>query len=425
MNKKFFTLWCAQNISLLGTNMSGFALGLYVYEATQSVMLYSLFPFFTIMPQILLAPLLGVFVDRWNRKKAMIIGHLGAGICTVLLILLFFSNHFNTTPILCLIACSSIFNGFTHPAFTAATTQVVPKEHLSRVSGMLQFGFALSIIVSPAVAGILMVKSDLRTIFLIDAITFTIAILLIKTIKLPHLKLKKNTQDAFKNYLADLKTGLKYMKHQPVLYYTLILLAIANFNVGIIQVLITPLVMGVADSDMVGIIWSVSGTGILVGSLILLFFKKINHRTKKVVFLCLLQGLVFLFVCLDTSLAVLAIGAFLFMLFFGLIGGINTVIWQENIPEELQGRVFSIQMLILGSTILLGYLLSGPLIDNVFNPFMEKDLWISNQLNSIMGGSKTPGIAALLMLLGLLTIGTVSGMYLWLRTKTEKVILVR
>ncbi len=167
LNRKFLTLWLAQYISLLGTNMSGFALGLHIYEQTQSVILYSLFPFFTIMPQILLAPLLGVFVDKWNRKRAMLLGHAGAGLCTILLmILLFLSNHFSIVPILCLIACSSLFNGFTYPAFMAATTQVVSKEKLSRVSGMMQLGFALSIIGAPAFAGLLLAKSGLKTMIL-------------------------------------------------------------------------------------------------------------------------------------------------------------------------------------------------------------------------------------------------------------------
>lgn len=415
VGRKFWALWVAQIISLLGSHMSSFALGISFFKETQSIFIYSLFPLFTILPEVLLAPILGVFVDRWNRKKAMIIGHLGAGICMLLVILSVYIGNSNIYIILPLIAISSVFNGFMFPAFIATTSQIVSKNELSKASAILQFGFALVFIISPALAGSLLSSLGINFIFLIDVVSFSLAIIIVLRIKIDPIKSDEKERSSFKSFKNELKESISYIKKEPLLVFTLIIIAIANFNTGIINVLITPLVLGVSDSSVLGIVLSIAGLGFLIGSIVLMIIGDIKGRVTVLLMLGVIQGIVFLLVCFSTSLILVEVGAFVFMICMGLIGGLNMVIWQQKVPQEMQGRVFSIRTLVLGTMMLFGFLSSGQLTENVFLPLINRKSFFNPFFADLIGKSPYPEIEALLLVLGLGTIISLISIYIIMR----------
>ncbi len=404
LGKKFLTLWVAQFISLLGTHMCAFALGLKIFEQTHSVFIYSFFPLLAILPEIILAPILGVFIDRWNRKKAMIIGHSGAGLCIILIMFQIFAGNYNLYVIFPLIAISSIFNGLIFPAFVATTSQIVPESKLSIASAMLQFMFALVFIVGPSLAGSLLIYLGLKFIFIIDVISFLLAIMIITATKIEHItngEIKKNSLIALKNEMVE---SIIYIKKEPILIFALLISGVANFNVGIINVLITPLVLGLANSSTLGIIFSIAGLGLLLGSFALMIYSEIKARLKFLLILGILQGVVFLLVFFNASLIILGMGTFLFMACAGLIGGLDMAIWQLKVPRAMQGRVFSFRTLVLGSMMLMGFLLSGFLTENVLLPLIKQRTVITNLICRLIGNSPYPEIEVLLFTLGIGTI---------------------
>src|SRR5512137_2635348 len=81
--RTFFTIWSGQLVSLIGSQLTGFALGVWVYDQTRSVSLLALVQVAQQAPYILLSPIAGVFADRWNRRTAMIVSDLGAGLAVL------------------------------------------------------------------------------------------------------------------------------------------------------------------------------------------------------------------------------------------------------------------------------------------------------------------------------------------------------
>lgn len=414
LSNKFILLWLGHVTSLLGTHMSGFALGLFIYQKTQSITIYSLFPLFTLLPEICLAPLLGVFIDRWNRKRAMILGHAGAGICSLIIIVLIVNNIVAVNFILILVAISSIFNGFLYPSFIAASSQLVPKDQLTTANAMNQFGLAIVMIASPAIAGVILTQLGLGFVLLMDVITFFIAIIILLTLRLPSINPKKKTLKITLGFIQELSIGYKYICKDIYLLLTLFILAIVNFNSGIINVLIAPLILNMADNSTLGIIMSIAGLGILTGSMAMVIFRK-NYTLGLILFFALMQGVVFLMVLVELSVLILGIGAFIFMFSAGIVGGLIMTMWQKKVPHGIQGRVFSSQTFVAGGMLLLGFLLSGPLIDQFFSPLMKKESWLLKRILDIIGPSQMPGIEALLLVLGIITIISVMGIYLILR----------
>lgn len=84
----FLLVWFGQLISLIGSGLTSFALGVWVYKRTGSVTQFSLILLFALLRSILISPVAGALVDRWNRRKCMIVSDLGAGITTVAIALL-------------------------------------------------------------------------------------------------------------------------------------------------------------------------------------------------------------------------------------------------------------------------------------------------------------------------------------------------
>lgn len=379
-----------------------------------------MFPLLTLLPEILLAPILGVFVDRWNRKRTMIIGHAGAGICILIVMFHVLYSNFNIYFVLSCVALSSVFNGFIFPAFAATTSQIVPRNELPKSSALVQFGFALVFIFGPGIAGFLLLSMGLYFIFIVDVISFLLAIFIIFRLNIEYKKVAKKNENGIKAIKNEIIDGINYIKKTPLLVITLVIIAISNFNSGIINVLITPLVLGIANSSVLGIVFSISGLGLLLGSILLFVLGNINNRIEILFLLGIAQGTVFLLVFFNASIVLISIGAFSFMFCMGLIGGINTTIWQQWVPNDLQGRVFSFRSLVLGGMISLGFLSSGPLTEKVFLPLVRKKNAIIGLLENMMGKNPHPEIEILLLILGIGTIMSLSMLYIYYKLNYNK-----
>ena len=166
--RTFSIIWLGQCVSIIGSGLTRFALGLWVYQHTGSVTNFALIALSSILPHLLLSPLAGALVDRWDRRKAMIFSDIGAGLSTLLIAMFFFVNRLEVWHIYLATALSSACGTFQWPAYTAAISLLVPKKNLGRANGMVQFGQAASEILTPILAGVLLVTIRLSGIILID-----------------------------------------------------------------------------------------------------------------------------------------------------------------------------------------------------------------------------------------------------------------
>src|SRR6476661_5342709 len=265
----FMLIWLGQLISLIGSGLTGFALGVWVYQRTGSVTQFALISLSTTLPFIAISPLAGVLVDRWNRRWLMILSDFGAALSTLAIALLLTTGRLETWHIYLATAVSSTFSAFQWPAYTATTTLLVPKQHLGRASGMTQMGQALAQLISPVLAGILLGIIQLQGIILLDFATFLFALVSLLLVRFPNAKTTPAREAGKGSLLHSAAYGWTYITARPGLLGLLIFFSASNFLVGVVEVLTTPLVLSFASPAVLGTILSIGGTGMLVGSLVI------------------------------------------------------------------------------------------------------------------------------------------------------------
>jgi len=153
--RKFLTISVGQLVSLIGSQLTGFAMGVWVYDQTRSVLLLAVTQIAIQAPFVILSPLAGVLADRWNRRTAMIVSDSGAGLAVLTAAGLYLSNNLQPWMVIPINFWMAAYNTLMWPAYTASVTLLVPKQQYGRANGLIQLGEAVPQIAGPALAGAL------------------------------------------------------------------------------------------------------------------------------------------------------------------------------------------------------------------------------------------------------------------------------
>jgi MFS family permease len=409
----FFLIWFGQLISLLGSGLTGFALGVWVYQRTGSATALTLIAFFGMLPMIIFSPLAGALVDRWDRRWALILSETGAALTPLVLILLVAMGYFAVWPIYVIVAISGCFRAFQFPAFSAATTQLVPKEQFGRASGLTQLAQGLAQLLSPVLAGVLLLGLGVGGIYLIDLITFAFSIATLLIVRIPRPEATSAGAEGRGSLWHEMTYGWRYLLARPGLLALLLFFASSNFLMAIVVVLATPLLLSFTTPIVLGTVLSVAGSGILVGSVLMSIWGGPKHRIYGVLGSILLSGVAIIVAGLAPSAVLIGAAAFFFTLGLPIIAGSSQAIWQSKVAPDVQGRVFATRGMIATVAMPLAYLVSGPLADYVFNPLLAPNGPLSGSVGRIIGVGPGRGIGLMFIVLGLLSIVSVIVGYLY------------
>lgn len=413
----FLTVWFGQVISVLGTGLTAFALGVWVYQRTGSVTLFALMSTAAILPGLIASPFAGAFVDRWDRRWVMIVSNVLSSLNILAVALLLYAGRLEIWHIYIALMLNSIAGAFHQPAFSASTTLLVSKEHYGRASGMVQLGVAIAQIAAPLLAGLLMATIEIWGAVLVDGATFLFAMLSLLVVRIPRPPVTSEGAAARGKLRQEATFGLRYIAARPGLLGLLLFLALTNFTVGIVQVLLTPLVLSFAAPAVLGQVLSVGGIGMLLGGIIVSIWGGPRRRVLGILGFALLQGVMLMLGGLQPSALLIggATAVFLFSTMF--INSCNQAIWQSKVPPDLQGRVFSIRMMVAWSSLPLAYLSAGPLADYVFEPLMAAGGPLAGSVGQLIGVGPGRGIGLLAGILGILVILSVIAGYVYPRLR--------
>jgi DHA3 family macrolide efflux protein-like MFS transporter len=413
----FIIVWLGQLVSLVGSGLTSFALGLWVYQHTGSVTQFAFIGLFTVLPNVVLSPLAGALVDRWDRRRVMILSDAGAGLCTLIMAFLFLTNRIEVWQVYLAAGASAAFGTFQWPAYSAATTLLVPKKHLGRANGMVQIGQAAAEILAPALAGVLVLTIRVQGILLIDFVTFLFAVTTLLLVRFPRPETTTAGQTKRGSLWREASYGWRFIIARRGLLGLLVFFAVVRFLWGMVGALIVPMILGFTSADVLGIIISVAGGGMLVGSLVMSAWGGPKRRIDGVLRFELLSGLCFLLIGLRPSVWLVALGAFGAHLTIAIIYGSNQAIWQSKVPPNVQGRVFATQQMIAKSTTPLAYLVAGPMADKLFEPLLAFDEPLVGGIGHIIGVGPGRGIGLLFIVMGVLKVVASLGGYLYPRIR--------
>ncbi len=410
--RTFLIIWTGQLVSLLGSNLTGFALGVWIYERRGSVTEFALISLFNTLPGILLSPIAGALVDRWDRRRAMILSDCGSALTTVALVGALLAGQLEVWMIYLAAGISSLLSAIQWPAYAAATTLLVPKRDFMRVAALRNLGSTVGM-VAPALGGALMVSAGIVTIFAIDLATFAFALVTLLIVRIPAPPVSEAARAARGSIWREAAVGWTLVRARRGLFWLLVLAAMGNLSVGFIQSLASPMLLNFASARALGISLTVASAGMLAGSLLMTFWRGVRRQVDLVLGFTVLSTLAVALAGLRPSLVLFTVCAFLFFLGQSASGAVAQAIWQAKVEPDLQGRVFATRRLVGWSTLPLAFGMAGPLADRVFEPLLVPGGALAGSVGLLIGVGKGRGIALLLSLAGLVfTVATLAFYFL-------------
>lgn len=415
--RTFAFVWAGQLVSVVGTGLTSFALGVWVYQRTGSATKFALIALFATLPGIICAPLAGTVIDRWDRRTVMIVCDFGSGLCTLITALLLYFGRLEIWHIYAINGVKSIFMTSQGVAYAAATTLLVPKRHLGRAGGMIQLSEALGQILAPAMAAALLVLVNLWGVILIDFLSFLFAVTVLFLTRIPGLDVAHRPGERRPSLWRSVIDGWTYITSRPGLLSLLMLFAVNNFLTGFVVVLGTPLILSFASVKTLATLLSSGGCGMLAGSLVMSAWGGPKRRVYGVLGFYFLVGVCVMLIGIRPWVPLIGVALFFLSFSLPLILGSSQVIWQSKVAPEVQGRVFAARRMLAWSTLPLAYLLAGPLADRVFEPLLAHGGLLANSIGQLIGVGRGRGIALLYIVLGLLILLTVVAGYLYPRLR--------
>jgi len=401
----FTIIWFGQVVSFLGTGMTRFALTIWAWQITGSATALALVAFFSFGPTVLMSPIAGALVDRWNRKLVMILSDLSAGLSTVAILLLYATDSLQIWHLYAAGAFAGAFESFQWPAYSAAITTMLPKEQYGRANGMMSLAQSASEIAAPILAGILIGLIGIGGVMTIDVITFVFAIGTLAFVHIPQPSATAEGQEGRGSLWQESAYGFRYILKRPSLLGLQLIFTPINLLGAFAFGVMRPMILARAgdNAQVLGTVLSIIGIGGVVGGLAMSAWGGPKPRVHGVLGGMLLTSLLGdLLIGLGRTLPVWAIAAFSFGFLLPITNGSNQAIWQAKVAPDIQGRVFAVRRLIAQITFPLALLIVGPLADYVFEPMMQPVGALASVFGGLLGTGPGAGMALMMVLSGLL-----------------------
>lgn len=352
----------AQTISLFGSSLVQYAIIWHITLSTSSGKMLTISTLCGFLPQIFISLFAGVWIDRYDRKRMIMISDSLIAVSTLILALSFLSGENNTWLLFAVLIVRSAGTGIQTPMVNALIPQIVPKEQLMRIGGINSTLSSMMMFLSPAVSGAILSVSPIATVLFIDVVTAVIGVSITATVKIEPYEKKIGSE---LSGIEQVKEGISYLKQNTFIRNLLLFQILTLFLISP-SAFLTPLMVSRTFGAEV---WRLTASemtyslGMVLGGVLISVwggFKKRAHTT-------LLAGAVYGAVMIGLGLA----PAFLIYLALNTMIGITspcyntpiTVSIQERVDPSMHGRIFSLMQIASSCALPLGMAFFGPLAD--------------------------------------------------------------
>ena len=400
----FAVVWFGQVISLLGSAMTWFALMIWAYDLTGRATPLALLGAFSFGATILFSPVAGALVDRWNRKRVLLLSDATAGLATLVVLGLYLAGWLQIWHLYVIGFLAGTFQAFQYPAYAAAVTMMVPKEHYARASGMLELAWSASSVMAPLLAGILLGRIGLEGIMALDLFTFLFAIVSLLLVSVPQPPRSEAGSEARGSIWQESVFGFRYIRARPSLLGLLTLFAVVNLVDYAGFTLFSPMILARTGGNelMLGSVQSVGAIGGVIGGALLTIWGGSRRRIHGVLIGWALSSFGILLMGVGRGVAVWLLASFAYAFFEPFVNGSSQAIWQVKVAPDVQGRVFATQFLVSQITMPIAMLFVGPLADHLFEPAMMPGGALADTFGWLVGLGTGAGMALMCVFAGLL-----------------------
>ena len=354
----------AQMISLLGSSLVQYAIIWHITLTTSSGKMLTISTLCGFLPQILISLIAGVWIDRYNRKKLIMLADAAIAASTLLLAVAFLMGYRYNWALFIVLAIRSAGTGIQTPAVNAIIPQIVPQEKLMKINGINSTLSSLIMFLSPAISGAILTVASLEVTLFIDVITAAIGISITAAI---YIRPYERTERREGSSLKEIGMGFSYLNKNHFIRKLLVYQVIILFLISP-SAFLTPLMVSRTFGTEV---WRLTASemtyslGMILGGLLITawggFSKKVNTTMAAgALYGVLMIGLgnapqFLIYLSCNTLIGITA----------PCYNGPITVTIQEKVEPQMQGRVFSFMQIATSCALPLGMVIFGPLADMI------------------------------------------------------------
>lgn len=362
----YLFIWSGQFISMLTSYAVNFAIVIWLSLEHSSAEVLAIAGISALFPQALIGPFAGVFIDRWNRKKVLILSDAFLALCALIMIILLRDETVNLNWIYLMLGLRSIGNAFHSPAMQALAPLLVPQQELLRVAGINQLLQSLSRIAGPAIGTLAITYMSIPNVLYLDVLGAVAAITSLVAVHIPHVR---RPIESFNNVVMELKDGFETVVQNRVVRLLFLFAMMVTFFIMPAAIMFPLLTTGhyqggKLEMSLIEIVWSV---GMLIGGTIL---GAVKIRIPKIILVNTMH------ILLGTSFILcggLPSGWFIGYATTTFFGGVAISIFsasfaailQEEIAPSILGRVFSMYYSMAVLPTIVGLLFTGAIAETI------------------------------------------------------------
>ncbi|MFI7539339.1 amino acid adenylation domain-containing protein [Streptosporangium sp. NPDC049376] len=406
--RRFLAVALGQLVSLTGSALTEFAVPIWIYTVTGSLVHFGLIALLALVPGICVAPLAGAVVDRHDRRRVMIAGDLCSGLAQAAMLALLLTGGLTVAPLYVLIAVVSVSATFQRLAYQASIPQLVPKRYLGHANGIVQLAIGTAQFLVPLVAVGLLAAIGLEGILTIQVAAYVFAVVVVLFVRFPTtLGLRRREPMS-----AEIANGFRFSLGHRSFRAMLALFAGVNLFLAPMFVMVSPLVLSFSSLTAAGAMAVAAGAGAVVGGVTMSLWGGPTHRRLRgVILTTTLMAVSGLLIGLRPNLWLIGAGAFGMSYALALINGVIMTIIQVKVPYRFQGRVIAVNTMIAAATTPIGFGVIAPLAAPLLDPLLAAGGPLAGTLGVVIGTGPGRGIGLLYLLCGLgIALLTVAGL---------------
>ncbi len=359
---RFLLLWSGELVSSIGSGLTSFGLGVYVFRQTGSSADMALVSLLAFLPTLLLSVPAGVLADRCDRRGLMMVGDGFSALGILYIFLCMQTGGASLTQICIGVTVSSVFSSLLEPAYRATVSDILEKEDFSRASGLVSLAGSARYLVSPLLAGILLTVSDIRLLLILDMGTFFLTVICTGVVR-HGLESKAAEQKAA--FFTLLKEGWQAVTEKRGVLLLILAASVMTCFMGAFQILAQPMILAFSDSATLGICETICASGMLVSSLFLGIRGLRKGYVKALSASLAVAGAAMVCFGLRENLMLICASGFAFFAMLPFANNSLDVLVRTNIAKKLQGRAWGLIGFLSQIGYVVAYSLSGLLADGM------------------------------------------------------------
>lgn len=393
-------------ISVIGSAVTGLALGVWVFRETGSAAQYGLTLLLNYLPGVLAAPLAGALVDRLDRRHLLIGSDAIQALATGVLALIATQGNLAPIHIYVAVALQSLVRTAQLPALSSSIVLLAPEKQVARANGMIVLAQAIGNTAGFAAGGLLLTAVGMWGVFALDATTFVINVVILLCIRIP--RPVATTDEAVEDQGASLTTqilrGWRYIATHSSLVPLLVFVTVVNLGLAVADAMLTPLVLTFASAEALGLVIAAMAIGSILGGLALTTWGGPRSRIAALTGFGVPMGLCICLGATQQTIPAMIVAALGFMFCFTLVDGTSRNVVQTTVDPTVQGRVFSTLTMCSSAAMCIAYAVAGSIADHWAEPALAVGGSLAPTAGQLVGVGPGRGMAFILLIVGVVVV---------------------